>query len=168
MPKETLPEARKPQGGASGRCSRPLSVWTDTADAIRSALNDEPMTAMQIAGHLGALKAAGVGYWEPLDEAEWTAALRVWRSALSSIPARFAGEAFEYWAATHNRRPSPGDIANRARSQIDEARQRLRKTPAPAAGAVFDPREPSVEEIQRRREMIERLTAEFPMLRRMD
>lgn len=123
---------------------------------------------MQIAGHLGSLKAAGVGYWEPLDEAEWTAALRVWRSALSSIPARFASEAFEYWAATHNRRPSPGDIANRARSQIDEAMKRLRDTPDPAAGAVFDPREPSPEEIARRREMIERLKAEFPMLRRMD
>ena len=161
----TRPEPNAPPSAVSSTSPQPLTVWIASADQLRDGLSAEPMTARQIAAHLGALRAAGVGYWEPMTEDEWTIALSTWKRALSSCPAPFVAEAFEYWTRTMSRRPSPGDIANRAHQQAGEAAKILRSTAQPAP-APFATGEPDEAEIERRRQIAERLAADFPILRR--
>jgi len=136
-------------------------------DDLRAAINQRSLSATEIAAHLAAMKAAGVGYWQDMSEGEWAAALSVWRQTLAKTPAPFAVEAFSYWARTMSRKPAPGDILNRANLQMSEGIKRLQGIPDPKEGAVWVAEKPTDEEIERRRRIVERLSYEFPVLMRM-
>lgn len=121
--------AKPEQKPTSRQTSLTQEIWTGSAGAVADLLAQEPMTAEEIVQRLAVVR---VTYFVPEMTVQER---RAWHgrfiAALENIPHRFAAEAFDWWNETATKRPTPGDIATRARSMMDQARESIRLASKP-------------------------------------
>lgn len=87
-------------------------------------------------------------------------AAAIWLDCLADVPKPALEQAFGYWSATEDRRPTPAAIRRLALSRVEHP-PKPEDDEWPFAPQVIPP-----EELERRRELAEQVAGRFPILRK--